>query len=125
MNRKHFIHVLKFPDGRFLDKGYDCADRFVHDPLDASNMSVFNTEADTNEYRDEGAILVQYEISATPTGITCADIFKIEREQAARHEEEQREIKADIRRFREAEEAEHFRLVDLTFGITGSDDGKA
>lgn len=114
---KHFIRVLRFPDGRFLDRGFDCADRFVSDPLDATPMAIFDREADTNEYRNEGAIVIEYEITATPTGRTCADIFKVEREDRARRQEEQRLAEAEDRRVREEQEAENTRVLARTLGL--------
>lgn len=117
MSRKHFIHVLKFPDGRFLCQHTDYADQFTTDPLSASNMTVYTYEDDTNEYKDRGAILVQYEITATPTGVTCADIFKEEREGRALHEEERRAAEAEAARFREAQEETAARILAKTLGI--------
>lgn len=117
MSRKHFIHVMKFPDGRFLDQGFDCADRFVVDPLDASRMTIYQYEDDTNEYKNQGAIIVQYEITATPTGITCADIFKKERERIALYHEEQRLALIEAEHICKAEAEEQMRLVAKTLGI--------
>ena len=114
---KHFIHVLRFPDGRFLDQGFDCADRFVQDPLNATPMTLYERESDTNEYQKDGAVLIQFEITATPTGITCADIFKSERMQIAQHKEEQRAAKEQLRHQQKAKESDDMRIVAKTLGI--------
>lgn len=76
----HFHRVLQFPDGRFLVEGFDCADRYTNDPLMATNMTIFDCEEHTIErqYAERGAILVEFELTATPTGRTCADFFKKE-----------------------------------------------
>ena len=112
------IHVLKFPDGKFLVEGFDCADRFVSDPLRASWMTIYTTERDTNEYKDKGAIIVQYAITATPTGLTCADIFKDERARIAAHQEELRLEAIEAERIRAEEDAEQARILAKTLGIS-------
>lgn len=124
MSRKHFIHVLKFPDGRFLRQHTDYADQFTTDPLSASNMTVYTYEDDTNEYKDRGAILVQYEITAvqyeitaTPTGVTCADIFKEERARIAEHTKERAHAEHLAEVMRKAREDAEERLLAKTLGI--------
>ncbi len=117
--RKHLIHVLKFPNGRFLAQGFDCADQFVTDPLSATPMTIYSTERDTNEYQKQGAVLIQYEVTTTlaATGLTCADNFKDERERIATYHEEQRAAKAEAARVKAAEADEYNRNVARTLGI--------
>ncbi|AKU43625.1 hypothetical protein CPT_Seuss99 [Caulobacter phage Seuss] len=65
-------------DGLFLEWNTDAASRWVADPLDATNITLYENEADVKGslYNKPGYTLVEFRLSATPTGLTCKDYYK-------------------------------------------------
>lgn len=117
--RKHARLLIQRPDGFYLVQGVDCADQWTVDPHRATSMTHYSSEDDTNEYKGEGCIVVEFEVALTltPTGRTCADLFRDEREQAARYdaaEAERQRLAAEAAALREQENE---RLFAATLGI--------
>lgn len=117
MIRKHTRLLIQRPDGRFLDQGFDCADRWVIDPQAATPVGHYEFEEDTNEYKDEGCIVVEFEVSLTPTGRTCADLFKEQRAATARREREEEKEKVRVEKALRWQNEENARLIAKTLGI--------
>lgn len=70
-----YRRVIRRADGRFFLAGSDCADRWVVDPLDASDFSGYMYLRDALEYVPEGAI-VEIEVTARLSGYTEAHLYR-------------------------------------------------
>jgi hypothetical protein len=64
------ILVERFPDGSFSTYDGNGYLSFCKDPLDACDRSWCLLERDANPNKDKGAVLVEYTVTATPTGRT-------------------------------------------------------
>lgn len=65
-------------DGLFLEWVEDGPSRWVKDPLDATDRPLYENELDVKGslYNKPGYTLVEFRLSATPTGRTCRDFYK-------------------------------------------------
>lgn len=72
---REYRRVIRRGDGRFYQAGYDCADSWVRDPLDASNVAGCMYLRDTYIEQIGGAI-VEIEVTARLTGFTEAHLYE-------------------------------------------------
>lgn len=63
-------------DGLYFRSGIDAPDEWVKDPLDATDRDAMVYEKDAKYGMGEGYTLVEFRLSATPTGRTCRDFYK-------------------------------------------------
>lgn len=71
---REYRRVVRRGDGMFYRRGYDCPDYWVHDPMQASQLSLLYLR---DEYlKDVPGAVVEIEVTARLTGFTEGHLYK-------------------------------------------------